>query len=243
MKSILVIDQNKISILMTVEACKDVIPKAQVQVAYTGEEALKKLETKTFDLVIVDFDLPDCDGVSFIKELKKIYSIPMFLTAFPDPIVLDAIKKELFWFEDASRLISKPVDFKNLKTIISDLIFEEKKLIKTFTPSFFATISNDSKNKQKKDVDTKILKLTQEGASLKSSRSIPFIKNEKVTVSLYAENGKTKKQLNNKNYLIRASVFIVNSQKKEFEIIFETLSSQVLKKLETLLQKEENKNF
>ena len=130
-----------------------------------------------------------------------------------------------------------------MKTIISDLIFEEKKLIKTFTPSFFATISNDSKNKQKKDVDTKILKLTQEGASLKSSRSIPFIKNEKVTVSLYAENGKTKKQLNNKNYLIRASVFIVNSQKKEFEIIFETLSSQVLKKLETLLQKEENKNF
>lgn len=240
MKSVLVIDQNNISILMTVEACKDVIPKAQVQVAQTGEEALKKLETQTFDLIIVDFDLPDCDGVSLIKELKKVYPIPMFLTAFADPIVLSAIKKELFWFEDASRLISKPVDFKNLKIIISDLIFEEKKLIKTFTPKFFANISNNSKSKQKKDVDTKILKLTQEGAYLKSSKSIPFIKNEKVSVSLYEEKGKTKKQLNSKNFLIRASVFIVNSQKREFEIIFEKLSSPVLKKLENLLEKEES---
>lgn len=241
MKSVLVIDHNKISILMTVEACKDVIPKAQVQVSYTGKEALEKIKSNSFDLIIVDFDLPDCDGVSLIKELKKKLTIPMFLTAFPDPIVLHAIEKELFWFEDARRLISKPVDFKNLKEIISDLLFEEKKLMKSFKPQFSAMISNGPKSTRKKDVDTKILELTREGASLKSTKAIPFIKNEKVTVSLYKEIGKKKRQLNNKNFLIRASVFIVNSKKKEFEIIFDKLSVRILEKLETLLKKEEKK--
>ena len=74
MKSALVVDSNKVSLLMTAEACKDVkTDKIEVDVAYSGLECLKKIEENSYDFIIVDFDLPDCDGVSLIKEIKKIF--------------------------------------------------------------------------------------------------------------------------------------------------------------------------
>ena len=45
MKSALVVDGNKISLLMSVEACKDIkTEKIEVDVAYNGLECLKKIE-------------------------------------------------------------------------------------------------------------------------------------------------------------------------------------------------------
>ena len=174
MKSVLLVDSNKISILMTAEACRDVIPKARVQVAHSGNEALERLKEESFDFMVVDFDLPDCDGVSFIREVKKTFSMPMFLTAFPDSVVLRALKTELYWYEDASRLIPKPVEMKQLKTVISSFIFQDKKLLKEFKPELVASLSRQKKKSQ--GIDTEVLKMNLKGVSLQYVKQTLFSK-------------------------------------------------------------------
>lgn len=43
----------------------------QVVEAVDGRDALKKLDAHRFNLVISDVNMPNMDGISFIKEMKK----------------------------------------------------------------------------------------------------------------------------------------------------------------------------
>lgn len=48
--------------------------------AHNGLEGLKVLSTQTVDLVISDIQMPQLDGVSFLKEAKSKYpQIPVFI--------------------------------------------------------------------------------------------------------------------------------------------------------------------
>lgn len=42
------------------------------EIAQTGDEALKKLKEKAFNVVLVDIKLPDTNGVDLIKGIKKL---------------------------------------------------------------------------------------------------------------------------------------------------------------------------
>lgn len=221
---------------MTAESCKDVIPKVRVKVAFTGEEALEQIQKESFDFIIVDFDLPDCDGVSFIKELKKSLSIPMFLTAFPDSLVLEAIQKELFWYKDASRLIPKPVNFKKLKKIIEGFVFKEEGLLKVFKPPFLTSLSAKKNKKPVSDMPAKILKMTKESVSVKYSKSMVFKKNEEITVKLYPSEEETKIPPS-KGFFVRSTVFLADAKKKELNLVFGKLSFVAQKRIESILKK------
>lgn len=48
----------------------------------TGNDALSKLETDVFDLLIIDIGLPDMNGFELLKEIRRISNVPViFLTA------------------------------------------------------------------------------------------------------------------------------------------------------------------
>ena len=50
--------------------------------AENGEEALKKLETNHYDFVVLDIMMPEMDGHSVCKEIRKTSDVPIiFLTA------------------------------------------------------------------------------------------------------------------------------------------------------------------
>jgi two-component system chemotaxis response regulator CheY len=53
--------------------CRDVLQKAgyEVDQAINGIEAMEKILVHTFDLVIVDVNMPRMDGLSFIRELRS----------------------------------------------------------------------------------------------------------------------------------------------------------------------------
>ncbi|MBW1691652.1 MAG: response regulator [Deltaproteobacteria bacterium] len=42
-----------------------------VETAYTGEDAMKKLREKRFDLMLLDIFLPDCKGHELIPKFKE----------------------------------------------------------------------------------------------------------------------------------------------------------------------------
>ena len=50
--------------------------------AYSTEEALKKVKTEKFDLIVLDVNLPDGSGFDLFKKIRNVRDIPtIFLTA------------------------------------------------------------------------------------------------------------------------------------------------------------------
>src|SRR5690349_1762438 len=49
-----------------------VIPRAKLTEASTGEEVVKLVTTfKDWDLVLLDFSMPDSDGIDLIKDIRR----------------------------------------------------------------------------------------------------------------------------------------------------------------------------
>lgn len=44
-----------------------------IQSATSGKECLKRLEKQTFDLILLDLNLPDTDGLTILEKVKKLY--------------------------------------------------------------------------------------------------------------------------------------------------------------------------
>lgn len=70
--SILIVDDDK-SILRVFAR---ILQKQgyETDVAETGEEALRKISSRPFDLALIDVKLPDVDGVELLKRINTINS-------------------------------------------------------------------------------------------------------------------------------------------------------------------------
>jgi len=114
-----IIDASKASLVMSSEAFKDKIPGSIVSYSLTAKDGLINLQARedkdTPDAIVVDFNLPDADGVTLIKELRKFYNGPIFMTAHPEKIVDFAVAEELFHYHDACCWIPKPVRHRLLR--------------------------------------------------------------------------------------------------------------------------------
>lgn len=67
-------------------------------VAYDGKQALDKLKSDNFDLLIADINMPVMDGVELLKRTKEILpDLPViFVTGFgKDKIIIEAMKQGL----------------------------------------------------------------------------------------------------------------------------------------------------
>ncbi|CAJ1175976.1 Transcriptional regulatory protein WalR [Fructilactobacillus sanfranciscensis] len=56
----------------------------EVEVAYDGEDALKKVEENTPDLMILDIMLPKIDGLEVAKEVRKTHNMPIIMVTAKD---------------------------------------------------------------------------------------------------------------------------------------------------------------
>jgi len=85
-KTILFIEDD----LPTVEVYKTALEHAgfKVETALSGNEGIKKVKAKTPDLILLDFLLPDMNGMDVLKEIraqKDAKDIPIFiLTNYTD---------------------------------------------------------------------------------------------------------------------------------------------------------------
>lgn len=101
-KNILVVDDDKdirelVAVYMKTE-------EFYVDKACNGEEALRMVEEKNYDLIILDVMMPKVDGLQVLIEIRKKYSMPViFLTAKNEEI--DMIRGLALGADD---YISKP---------------------------------------------------------------------------------------------------------------------------------------
>jgi two-component system chemotaxis response regulator CheY len=70
MKSVLVVDDSEITRSFIRSAIED-IGDIEISEASSGFEALKVLPANSFDLVMVDINMPDINGLELINFIKK----------------------------------------------------------------------------------------------------------------------------------------------------------------------------
>ncbi len=110
------INQKIISMMLNNIGCN-------VDIAFNGIDALEKFEQSSYDIIIMDIQMPVMDGITAVKELKKKYTI------LPPIIGLSANAME----GDAERYISEGLDDYLSKPITSQMLYS--KLAKWTLPS------------------------------------------------------------------------------------------------------------
>lgn len=117
-KSILIVDDSAVT-LRSVKALLD--KEYNISVATSGERALKEMKKNPPDLVLLDYEMPVCDGketFELIRKDEELKDIPVvFLTAVADKMHIAAVLQ----LNPAGYLL-KPPDKEVLRNTIADIL-------------------------------------------------------------------------------------------------------------------------
>ncbi|MFC1809244.1 response regulator [Candidatus Omnitrophota bacterium] len=95
--------------------------KYECHIAVNGKEGMEKIRAEKPELVVLDILMPNMDGYTMLRELKKNnISVPCIILTAREKL------KDLFEMESVSRFISKPIEMSALKKIIDNVLKEEK---------------------------------------------------------------------------------------------------------------------
>jgi len=107
-------DEKMANTLFDILKIKDYQP----QVAYSGQDALKRIKKCSFNCVISDVRMPGMSGIELYKVIKDIQPnlTVVFISAYPfDKIIREEIKK------DPITILTKPLDINLLFELLSSL--------------------------------------------------------------------------------------------------------------------------
>ncbi|GAA0078812.1 hypothetical protein UT300005_31910 [Clostridium sp. CTA-5] len=125
MKKILIVDDEK-NIRISIEKCL-LKEEYDVECASDGEEALQKIKTKNYDLILMDFQMPKKTGLQILKEIREegILTKVIIMTAYGTvDIAVDSMKF------GAVDFISKPFTTKKIKELIKSIFDNEMNIIR-----------------------------------------------------------------------------------------------------------------
>ena len=186
MPIILIADACKPSLVMSSEVFKDKVTGATILVAGTGRQALDILQLHKPDMCVVDFDLPDVDGVTLIAAMRKTFKGPILLTAYPDKIVNDAVSSDLFAFNDAGGWVPKPVKFDVLSAKIDQFLLDKHRLGRRFDTLLETLVigKGAGRGKRSPKVTGRITNISLGGACIELDEPMRMKGGEEFTVSV-----------------------------------------------------------
>jgi CheY-like chemotaxis protein len=186
MTTILIADSCKPSLVMSSEVFKDKISGSFILVAKSGAECLEVLQQHKPDMCVVDFDLPDTDGVTLIAAMRKYYRGPILLTAFPDTVVENAVNADLFAFNDAGAWISKPIKFDVLSAKIDQFLLDKHRLGKRFDCDLTTLLvgKGAGRGKRAPKVNGHVLNLSLGGLCIKLDGPMKMKGGDEMTINM-----------------------------------------------------------
>lgn len=120
---VLLVDDSKMSRKYLHQVLENIGIESVVE-AEDGAEALKTLNSQTFDLVISDYNMPNVDGKEMVEHIRahdNQTTIPvMMVTSEQNENRLAAIQNA-----GVSALCSKPLSYDVMKRLIHHLVFED----------------------------------------------------------------------------------------------------------------------
>jgi CheY-like chemotaxis protein len=190
-----IIDASKASLVMSSEVFKDKIPGSIVSYSLTAKEGLAHLQSRvdqdTPTAVVVDFNLPDADGVTLTKELRKFYNGPIFITAHPDKIIDLAVNEELFFYHDACCWIPKPVRFDVLEKRIEQFVINRHRILKRFDVNYptLLTGKGEGRGKRAPKFDGRLINISIGGVCMAVNNPGKLLRDEEFVVTLGVPSG------------------------------------------------------
>jgi len=120
-KKILIVDDDEVLVAMLLETLNAM--GYQTHGSSDGDEALRKVDTEDFDLVITDIRMPKMDGISFLKALKdKKPKLPVIMiTGFSL-----AYTQQRATQEGADGYLVKPFKIEKIEELVKNLLQEAK---------------------------------------------------------------------------------------------------------------------
>lgn len=178
---ILLVDNLKSSLVMTSEIFKDCIKGCHISIVRSGKDCIRSLKGSSPDMIVVDFDLPDTDGVMLSRYLKKSYRGPVVITAFPDRIVDEAISRELYVYNDSCRWVKKPVRMKEFESVIEDFLTHNRRVTKRFHTDWPVLLkTDDGSRKKKSQTEARIVDISMGGMKIYFSQEHSFQPNQNI---------------------------------------------------------------
>jgi len=89
----------------------------------SGSEGLMKIRQRTFDLIFIDIDLPDVNGLELLTRIKEISPLSKFIVITAET---DEVYRRTAIDEGVTEFFEKPFDFYEIKKLISR-IFPDRK--------------------------------------------------------------------------------------------------------------------
>lgn len=154
MANILLVEDNKMDIALTLDAFREAKLQNKIQVAHNGEEALDYLYGKTDfsdrekfplpNLILLDLKMPGIDGIEVLKRIK---TTPL-LKRIP-VIILTSSQEEgdraLSYDFGANSYLVKPISFSGFIAVVSKI--EEYWLTLNIAPPIQLQNTNNLKTK------------------------------------------------------------------------------------------------
>lgn len=244
MPSVLIVDESKPSVVMTSEIIKDHLQGVMIEVVSNGKDCLASTQTKKFDLIVIDFDLPDADGVTLSKLVRSYFDGPILLTAFDDEVVHEAIKAEMFLYSDVCSFVKKPILAKDFVAKIEKFLLKKESFQKSFQTDIPLEIvkTKTSKNKKINAVKGRVIKMSIGGAGITSTAPLTSKVGDELSLTLdFRKKGKgSTARVSSKDAgqltKIKGQLTWLDKTKKKANIRFGTLNEKTLKDLEIILR-------
>ena len=117
MKNILVVD-DELDVLNVIKSSLERQREFSVDIAKDGEEAIKKLENSTPDLIILDLVMPKINGEQLLTLIRKNFKTSN------TPVIVSTVRRETSSLVNLMNLgatdyLMKPYDIKELNRLIS----------------------------------------------------------------------------------------------------------------------------
>lgn len=90
----------------------------KTDIAHNGNEALKKMQSTKYDVILMDIEMPQMNGFQVIKELRKLKIATPVLALTAHAMPEDRLNTSNAGFFDH---VTKPIDFNYLVNVIRKL--------------------------------------------------------------------------------------------------------------------------
>ncbi len=151
--SILLVEDNKINQLVTKQMLEE--RGYEVYIASNGKKALEILDKKNFDVILMDIQMPEMDGIEAtrrIREVEKEKNIHYNIVALTGYAVEG--DKERFLSSGMDAYLSKPIQMKELFESIDNMVKNKKNPLQSIKKEI-QSLEREERDKGSKKIEEK----------------------------------------------------------------------------------------
>ncbi|MCA5005792.1 response regulator [Sphingobacterium bovistauri] len=127
--SVLVADDNPVNMVLNQRILADLLPQAQIVEVIDGDQAVDMSRTYKFDLIIMDVQMPNMDGLEATRQIRQLdgyENIPIIGITASNTLM----EKERCRNAGMSYFLAKPIRMKDLQVALNSFLTEKSEKLK-----------------------------------------------------------------------------------------------------------------